>query len=424
MGSYVEVVKDSGETFAAYLAEPEGGSGPGLILVQEIFGINDYMRATAEQYAQEGYVVLVPDLFWRTERRVELAYDDAGVARGLHLRESLDDAAALDDISDTVRTLRAREKHVGGVGVVGYCLGGLLAYLAAVRLHVDCAVSYYGVGVHEYLDEATNLTVPVAFHLAELDAFCPEPARAAIHQAFAGDDAINVYDYAGVDHAFATTGRDVFESLAADLAYARTLAVLRDAIGPRYDLNAIWDGHVYHEFVTRDVPATMATMIDEPYVNHIPTLTGGVGQKDLSRFYAHHFVPANPSDLKAITISRTVGANRIVEEQLLCFTHDREMDWLLPGVAPTGKYVEVPLVAIVTIAGGKLCNEHIYWDQASVLVQIGLLNRDGLPISGVEQAHKLLDKTLPSNELMSKWASSQGKPIGEPAARVVGGPGA
>ncbi|TGD87876.1 dienelactone hydrolase family protein [Mycolicibacterium sp. CH28] len=410
MGKYIDIVKDSGEAFAAYLAEPRSGSGPGIVLLQEIFGINDYMRETAERFAQEGYVVLVPDLFWRSERRVELGYDDASVQRGLQLRDELDEALAVADIADVVRTLRLLDNQVGGVGVVGYCLGGLLAYLAGTRLDIDCAVSYYGVGVHEHLGEAANLTVPVAIHLAELDVYCPEQARAEIHAAFAGNDRVRVYDYPGVDHAFATTGRDVFEPLAADLAYARTLAVLRDAIGPRYDLNAIWDNHIHHEFVTRDVAATMATMIDEPYVNHIPTMTGGVGHRDLSRFYAHHFVPTNPADLRAITISRTVGSNRIVEEQLLCFTHDREMDWLLPGVAPTGKYVEVPLVAIVTIAGDKLCNEHIYWDQASVLVQIGLLDPEGLPVAGADQARKLVDKTLPSNTLMANWASSADKP--------------
>ena len=411
MGKYIDIVKASGETFAAYLAEPEQGSGPGLVLLQEIFGVNDYMRETAELYAREGYVVLVPDLFWRSEPRVELGYDDNGVARGLQLRDALDNDTAIDDIADTIRTLRAFDNQAGGVGIVGYCMGGLLSYLSAVRLDIDCAVSYYGVGVHEHLDEAKNLQVPTAFHLAELDAFCPEPARTAIRAAFTDNDLVQIYDYDGVDHAFGTTGRDVFDPVAADLAYARTLAVLRNTIGPRYDLNAIWDNHVYHEFVTRDVPATMATMIDEPYVNHIPTLTGGVGQKDLSRFYAYHFVPTNPSDLKPITLSRTVGANRIVEEQLLCFTHDREMDWLLPGIPPTGKYVEIPLVAIVTIEGDKLCNEHIYWDQAGVLVQIGLLEPTGLPVAGIEQARKLVDKTLPSNELMAKWSTSEGKPI-------------
>ncbi|MYK32829.1 MAG: ester cyclase, partial [Boseongicola sp. SB0670_bin_30] len=165
------------------------------------------------------------------------------------------------------------------------------------------------------------------------------------------------------------------------------------------------------EFATRDVHETMKTMVAEPYVNHIPTMTGGVGYKHLARFYKHHFVDANPDDTKLIPISRTIGTDRLVDEMLFCFTHDREIDWMLPGVAPTGKYVEIPLVAIVNFRGEKLYHEHIYWDQASVLVQIGVLDPAGLPVAGRETAKKLVDETLPSNELMANWASSEGKPI-------------
>ena len=137
---------------------------------------------------------------------------------------------------------------------------------------------------------------------------------------------------------------------------------------PPYDLSALWDKHCEYEFDARDVAATMSTMVSEPYVNHIPTMTGGVGAKELSRFYEHHFVNGNPKDTHMIPISRVVGTDRVVDEMLFCFTHDREIDWMLPGIAPTGKPVKVPLVAIVAFRDGKLCNEHIYWDQASVLV--------------------------------------------------------
>jgi carboxymethylenebutenolidase len=152
-------------------------------------------------------------------------------------------------------------------------------------------------------------------------------------------------------------------------------------------------------------------MVPEPYVNHIPTMTGGVGQDHLKRFYVYHFVNSNPEDTKLIPISRTVGKDRVVDEMLFCFTHTREIDWMLPGIEPTGKYVEVPLVAIVAFQDDKICNEHIYWDQASVLVQIGMLDPSGLPVAGIETARKLADKTLPSNTLMRTWASSEGKPI-------------
>jgi carboxymethylenebutenolidase len=418
MTKYIEVQTKSKsvEKFAAYLAEPAQGSGPGLVLLQEIFGINDYMRDMADRFAEEGYVVLVPDLFWRSERRVELGYDEAGVAKGLELGGAMDPALAISDIADTVTALRALDNQVGGVGAVGFCMGGLLAYLSALHLPIDCAVSYYGVGVHQHLDQAADLSVPMVFHLAELDPYCPEPARQTIRHAFAGNDRVRIYDYPGVDHAFATHGRDTYDEASAALAYSRTLEVIRHTIGPRFDLSALWDRHIYHEFATRDVPATMSTMVEEPYVNHIPTLTGGVGQKDLARFYEHHFVHANPADTKAITISRTVGADRIVEEQLISFTHDREIDWMLPGIAPTGRYVEVPLVAVVTFRGDKLYNEHIYWDQASVLAQIGLLDPAGLPVAGIEQSRKLLDKTLPSNELMASWANSAPEPTEKTAA--------
>jgi carboxymethylenebutenolidase len=178
-----------------------------------------------------------------------------------------------------------------------------------------------------------------------------------------------------------------------------------------FDLSALWDEHCRHEFGERDVNATMKTMVDEPYVNHIPTMTGGVGHDQLKRFYTHHFVNSNPEDTKLVPISRTVGTDRVVDEMLFCFTHTREIDWMLPGVPPTGKYVEVPLIAIVCFRDGKLYNEHIYWDQASVLVQIGKLDPTALPVAGIETARKLVDKTLPSNTLMAAWANSDGKPV-------------
>ena len=173
------------------------------------------------------------------------------------------------------------------------------------------------------------------------------------------------------------------------------------------DLEALWNRHCQLEFEARDVDATMLTMVDEPYVNHIPTMTGGVGHDQLRRFYKHHFVNANPEDTKLIPISRTVGKDRVVDEMLFCFTHTREIDWMLPGVPPTGKYIEVPLVAIVSFIGDKIYNEHIYWDQASVLVQIGLLEAGTLPVAGMETARKLKDKTLPSNALMAAWSKSE-----------------
>ncbi len=178
-----------------------------------------------------------------------------------------------------------------------------------------------------------------------------------------------------------------------------------------HDLEALWEAHCRHEFETRDVDATMATMVPDPYVNHVPTMTGGVGHDALKRFYRYHFIGGNPPDMALHPVSRTVGADRLVDEMVLSFTHTTEIDWMLPGVAPTGRRVEIPLVAIVQFRGGRVAHEHIYWDQASVLVQIGRLDPRGLPVAGVETARKVLDKDLPSNALIARWAGSEGRPI-------------
>ncbi len=170
-----------------------------------------------------------------------------------------------------------------------------------------------------------------------------------------------------------------------------------------HDLAALWDAHCRYEFETRDVDATMASMVAEPYVNHVPTMTGGVGQGQLRRFYANHFIGQNPPDTTLTLVSRTVGQDSLVDEMIFSFTHTSEVDWMLPGVAPTGRRVEIPLVAIVKFEGGKLAHEHIYWDQASVLAQIGALDPAGLPVAGAETAAKVLDKSLPSNTLMAAW---------------------
>jgi carboxymethylenebutenolidase len=175
------------------------------------------------------------------------------------------------------------------------------------------------------------------------------------------------------------------------------------------DLVALWENHCRYEFETRDVNATMATMVSQPYVNHIPTMTGGVGYEQLKRFYAFHFIPVNPPDFRLTPISRTVGTDTIVDEFIVHFTHTTVIDWLLPGIPPTGRPVEIPTVAIVKFEGDKLVHEHIYWDQASVLVQLGLLDPCGLPVAGAETAHKVMDKSLPSNGLMERWQESERK---------------
>jgi len=172
-------------------------------------------------------------------------------------------------------------------------------------------------------------------------------------------------------------------------------------------LRQLWEEHVRYEFSTRNTDDTLATMVDDAYVNHIPVLTGGVGRDELREFYSKRFIPQMPPDTEMTPVSRTIGEDQLVDEMVFKFTHSIRMDWMLPGVAPTGKRVELPLVAIVRFRDGKLAYEHIYWDQASVLVQIGLIDAAKLPVAGVESARKVLDPTLPANTLMSRANRSQ-----------------
>lgn len=172
-------------------------------------------------------------------------------------------------------------------------------------------------------------------------------------------------------------------------------------------LRHLWEEHVRYEFATHNTEDTLSTMVDDAYVNHVPVLTGGVGRNELREFYSKRFIPQMPPDTEMIPVSRTISEDQLVDEMVFKFTHTIRMDWMLPGVAPTGKRVEVPLVAIVRFRNGKLAHEHIYWDQASVLVQLGLIDSSKLPVAGVETARKVLDPTLAANVLMRRADPSQ-----------------
>jgi carboxymethylenebutenolidase len=408
-GQWIEIKAADGGKFRGYLATPASGKGPGIVLCQEIFGINAYIREVADYYAEEGYVVLAPDLFWRLEKDVELGYSESDWQKAFALLQKFDTDKGMEDITAAVRALRTRTEVVGKVGALGFCLGGRLAYLAAARSGVDCAVSYYGVTIDQYLGDAAKVKVPMVLHFAEQDKYAPMEKVNQIREALKGKNDVSVFVYPGVDHAFARPPSPHYNKPSALMAHHRSIALFRRVMGPHYDFSSLWDKHCEYEFATRDADATMRTMVAEPYVNHIPTLTGGVGFKNLRRFYKHHFIPRTPKDTKLIPISRTIGEGILVDEMVFSFTHDIEIDWMLPGIPPTGKFVEVPLVAIVKFRGDKLYNEHIYWDQASVLVQIGVLDPKGLPVAGAETARKLVDENFPSNMLMKSWASSEGK---------------
>ena len=157
------------------------------------------------------------------------------------------------------------------------------------------------------------------------------------------------------------------------------------------DLSAVFDEHVGNEFVDKDVDATMRTMIEEPYVWHVPALTGAVGGDGVREFYSTQFIGQTPADATLHPIARTVSEDRVVDEFVFEFTHDSEIPFLLPGVTPTGRKVRVAMVVVMGFEGDKVAHEHIYWDQATVLAQIGLLDPSALPVTGAEQADRLLE---------------------------------
>lgn len=338
---------------------PPAGSGPGLLLLG-----GD--RKVAQRLADDGYVVL---------------------AEG-----------DIDALSGRV----GPDEKVGAVAF-GAAAETALALAGAARLDV---LACYDAPADAIAARARDIKIPAVFH------FTAAADAAKVRAAFGKRLNARAFAYPESRAGFALEGSTGYERVAANVAYSRTLAVLRKVLGPDYDLSALFDEHIRHEFVTHDPDATMATMVPEPYVNHIPTLAGGVGHDMLKRFYKYHFIPKIPKDRKNTLISETVGSDTIVREMLNEFTFDEPFDHYLPGVKPNGKKVQVPVVVIAKFRGDKLYYEHIYWDQATILKQLGLIDTTGLPVSGAEQAAKMRDPSLPANELMAEqWKESEGKPL-------------
>jgi carboxymethylenebutenolidase len=409
-GATISITAAGDSAFQGYLSIPACGSGPGLILLHEIFGLNQQIRDLADSYADEGYVVLAPDVFWHIRPGVELGHPEEDLKTALTYRDRFDVEQAILDIRDSLQALRANRACSGKVGAIGFGMGGLLASLTAARLPVDAAVAYSGVGIEKHLGEAKSIRCPIALHFGSEDEFVPATARAAIKQAQAENDDAEVYVYRGAGHSFDDRRSKTFNRSAASLAHSRTISLLRRAIGPRYDLDALWEKHLEGEFVTCDADATVRTMVPRAYVNHVPTMIGGFGARELHRYYKYHFIPQNQGS-QMIPISRTIGADRLVDEFIACFKHEADNDTLLPGIKPTGKEVRIPMVAIVQFRGDKLCSEHLYWDQASVLVQLGLLDPTQLPVTGAEAADRVIDEELPLNTLRAEqwWKKSEGR---------------
>jgi len=398
---------DGGE-FDAYLALPAGGYGPGIVVIQEIFGVNDYVRGVADWYAAHGFAAIAPDLFWRMETGVQLTDKGDDWQKAIAYYQRLDETKAVEDAAATLAFLKSHTACSGRAGAVGFCLGGNLAYLLSVRFKPDCAVGYYGVSIEKSLNEATNLTSPLMLHIAGDDKFCPPEAQRQIHDALDSNPLVTLHDYPNEGHAFGRNGGEHYSPAAAELANLRTLEFFVNHLagaglaGAQQTLSARWDDHVKYEFATRNTDDTLETMVADAYVNHVPVLTGGVGHDELRDFYSQRFIPQMPPDTSMTPVSRTIGVDRVVDEMVFQFTHTIKMDWMLPGVEPTGKHVRVALVVIVHFRDGKLAHEHIYWDQASVLAQLGLIDAAKLPVAGVESAEKVLDPKLPSNELMNR----------------------
>jgi carboxymethylenebutenolidase len=170
----------------------------------------------------------------------------------------------------------------------------------------------------------------------------------------------------------------------------------------QHALEKVWEEHLASEFQFKSAEAAINTMVERPSVNHVPVITGGVGRKQLTHFYDRYFIPQMPPDTQITPVSRTIGRDRLVDEFVIKFTHSLQMDWLVPGVPPTNKPLEVAIVTVIQFQDGKMASERIYYDQASILVQVGLLDPRKLPVAGVEIARKVLDDKLPSNELMKR----------------------
>lgn len=232
MSERIQIASQDGGQFTGYLARPESGTGPGVIVIQEIFGINANVRAVADELARNGFFALAPDLFWRQEPGVDLAAQSKeDWDRAFELYRGFDLDKGIEDLISGMDVLRGLSGVTGKVGCQGYCLGGLLAYLMATRSNVDAAVGYYGVGIDGKLNEAKNIRNPLLLHVAEADAFVDAKAQAAIHDALDGNDLVTIYDYPGMDHAFTRLNGEHYDKQNADLANGRSLEFLRKHLG-------------------------------------------------------------------------------------------------------------------------------------------------------------------------------------------------
>lgn len=232
LGTDIIIVGPDG-SFGAYFATAHGGRGPGLVVLQEMYGVNGFMRHTCDAYAEQGFFALCPDLYWRQRPGVQLSdASQAGLDQAFKLMAGLDCDKAIVDIKTVIEYLRAVPGGNGRVAAIGFCLGGLLAYLTAARTDIDATVGYYGVDVHKYLAEKSLIRKPLMLHIAEEDTALPKEDNAAIKRGLAGHPLVTIHSYPGLDHAFARVDTKYFkyDARAADLANGRTLKLLNEAL--------------------------------------------------------------------------------------------------------------------------------------------------------------------------------------------------
>jgi len=222
-GTDIALTAADGGAFTAYLAKPDPVTGPGIVVLQEIFGVNHILRDIADILALQGYFAIVPDLFWRQEPGIQITdRTEAEWTRAFELFQGFDVDLGIEDAKVALDHLRTLDGCSGQVGCVGYCLGGKLAYLMATRSDVDASVGYYGVGIEGEIDEAGDISKPLMLHIAEQDGFVPKDAQAAIRDALGDNALVTLHSYAGCDHAFARIGGEHYDQAAADQANQRS----------------------------------------------------------------------------------------------------------------------------------------------------------------------------------------------------------
>ncbi|THY63187.1 hypothetical protein D6C99_00665 [Aureobasidium pullulans] len=315
-------------------------------------------------------------------------------------------------LSNTIDAVKQLPEYDGNQKI------GLIAYLVACspEIVMSLETSKDIASIVVYGSSEIETTKPTLFHKPGNP---PMPIQKDLEKKN------KTYYYPKVEPLFVLPSHKSFHASSASVSHSRTLSFLKPILGgPWFDLEEIWEEHTLYEFGERAVEKTMSTMVQEPYVNHIPTITGGIGRERLTSFYRNHFIFNNPEDTALELISRTVGIDRVIDEFVFSFTHDRQIDWLLPGIPPTGKHCRLPFTSVVNIRGDRLYHEHIAWDQATALVQLGLLPEhlpfpypiEGkvaaagkhfeyrVPAAGVETAEKLADESSVESNKMFNFA--------------------